>query len=89
MLWGCTGVWRCVVAGSCTVVRSYTVAGGCTVAEGYIGAEGCTVAVDCTVALVEGCIGVEVGTVAEGPPVRVLRADGRHWPGTHPCPQCM
>jgi len=50
------------VAGSCTVVRSYTVAEGCTVAEDCIVAVDCT---DCTVALVEGCTGVEAGTVVE------------------------
>ena len=85
MLWGCIGGWRCVVAGSCTVVGSYTVAEGCILAED------CTVAVDCidcTVALVEDCTGVEAGTVAEGPLVRVLRADGRRSPGIHPCPLC-
>jgi len=85
VLWGCTGGWRFVVSGSCAVVGSYTVAEGCTVAEDCIVAVDCT---DCTVALVEDCTGVEAGTVVEGPRVRVLRADGRRWPGSHPCPQC-
>lgn len=88
MSWDCTGGWRCVgadnyiVAGDCIEAEGYIVAEGYTVAQG----EGCTGVVAGTVR--EDCTGVEAGTVAEGPLERVLRASGRHWPGTRPCPPC-